>query len=123
MPWGVERTDEVKAWFGTLDREQQEALAAALLVLQERGPALGRPLVDTLTGSRIANLKEPRVSVAGRRLRVLFVFDPRRIAVLLVGGDKTGQWSAWYRVAIAQAEALYAAHLAALKRQAEEDKR
>ena len=96
MPWVVERTDLVAGWWRGLDAEAQEALAAALLILQERGPALGRPLVDTLTGSHLANLKELRVSAGGRRLRVLFAFDPRRVAVLLVGGDKTGQWRSWY---------------------------
>lgn len=61
-------------------------------------------------------MKESRVSVGGRRLRVLFAFDPRRVAVLLVGGDKTGQWRSWYAAAIPEAEALYAAHLADLER-------
>lgn len=116
MPWTVERTDLVAAWWRGLDAGQQEALTAALLLLQERGPALGRPLVDTLTGSSLPNLKELRVSAEGRRLRVLFAFDPRRVGVLLVGGDKTGAWRAWYRAAIPEAEALYAAHLADLRR-------
>ncbi|TAK20112.1 MAG: diaminopimelate decarboxylase [Chloroflexota bacterium] len=114
--WAVERTEIVAAWWRGLDAGQQEALTAALLLIQERGPALGRPLVDTLIGSRLPNLKELRVSAEGRRLRVLFAFDPRRVAVLLVGGDKTGAWRSWYQAAIPEAEALYAAHLADLKR-------
>ncbi len=70
---------------------------------------LGRPLVDTLTGSRLANLKELRPQQTS--IRVLFVFDPWRSAILLIAGDKTGQWHSWYERAIPQAEQLYATYL------------
>jgi hypothetical protein len=82
----------------------------------EYGPTLGRPLVDTLTGSKIANLKElrPRQTM----IRLLFVFDPWRSAILLTGGDKTGQWETWYERAIPHAEELYAFYL---KERAEEE--
>ncbi len=63
-------------------------------VLAEHGPTLGRPLVDTLTGLKLANLKELRPRQTN--VRVLFVFDPWRSAILLVAGDKTGQWHRWY---------------------------
>ena len=78
-------------------------------VLSEYGPTLGRPLVDTLKTSAIANLKElrPRQTT----IRVLFVFDPWRLAILLIAGDKAGQWRAWYERAIPQAEELYAVYL------------
>ncbi|MQY20660.1 hypothetical protein NRB20_37680 [Nocardia sp. RB20] len=78
---------------------------AAVDLLAEYGPTLGRPLVDTLVGSKLANLKElrPRQTM----IRVLFVFDPWRSAILLVGGDKTGEWKSWYRHAIPEAEMLY----------------
>jgi hypothetical protein len=85
----------------------------AILVLERNGPAEGRPLVDTVTASRIANMKELRPPSAGRsEVRILLVFDPWRSAVLLVAGDKSGQWSRWYRTAIPQAEQLYADYLA-----------
>jgi hypothetical protein len=80
----------------------------AILVLERDGPAEGRPLVDTVTASRIANMKELRPPSAGRsEVRILLVFDPWRSAVLLVAGDKSGRWSQWYRTAIPQAEQLY----------------
>lgn len=91
------------------DPQAAEKVEAAVDVLSEYGPTLGRPLVDTLTGSKIANLKElrPRQTT----IRVLLVFDPWRSAILLIAGDKAGQWKAWYDRAIPQAEELYAVYL------------
>ncbi|MEX0826171.1 MAG: type II toxin-antitoxin system RelE/ParE family toxin [Acidimicrobiia bacterium] len=83
--------------------------------MQEHGPNLGRPIVDRIEGSRIHNLKELRVKSDGE-LRILLVFDPWRTAVLLLGGDKTGQWKEWYPAAISQAEQLYADYLEGLSR-------
>jgi hypothetical protein len=71
------------------------------------GPGLGRPLVDTIAGSSIANLKELRTGT----IRVLFAFDPWRSSILLVAGDKAGRWNAWYRTAIPLAEERYTAYL------------
>src|SRR4051794_38127922 len=80
--------------------------------LGRSGPAEGRPLVDTITASRITNMKELRPPSGGRsEVRILFVFDPWRSAILLVVGDKSGQWSRWYREAIPEAEQLYATYL------------
>jgi hypothetical protein len=85
----------------------------AILVLERSGPAEGRPLVDSITASRVANMKELRPPSAGRtEIRILFVFDPWRSAVLLVAGDKSGQWDKWYRMAIPRAEQLYEDYLA-----------
>lgn len=76
------------------------------------GPTLGRPLVDRIKGSQLTNFKELRPGSTGRsELRVLFIFDPERRAVLLVAGNKAGNWSGWYRKAIPLAERLYALHL------------
>jgi len=76
--------------------------------LAEQGPGLGRPLVDTLRGSTIHNLKELRPRSGSRlSIRILFVFDPWSRAVLLVGGDKAGNWRGWYRSAIREAEQAY----------------
>ena len=82
-------------------------------MLAESGPGLGRPLVDTLQGSEIKNLKELRPR-SGRdvAVRVLFVFDPWSQAVLLVAGNKAGNWSRWYQTAIPLAEVAYEAWLA-----------
>ncbi len=119
--WEIYQTDEVAAWMTDLRRSDPEAaeqVEAAVDVLAEYGPTLGRPLVDTLTGSQLANLKElrPRQTM----IRVLFAFDPWRSAILLTGGDKTGQWKSWYEQAIPHAEELYRVYL---KERAEEDGR
>jgi len=84
----------------------------AILLLEQNGPAEGRPLVDTVTSSQIANMKELRPPSAGRsEIRILFVFDPWRSAILLIAGDKAGQWTRWYRMAIPEAEQMYATYL------------
>src|SRR5690349_16887038 len=110
MAWQVEATDEFAAWYEDLQPDQQDRVNAAVDELAERGPALGRPWVDTLAGSTLPNLKELRVHSDGH-LRILFVFDPRRTAILLLGGDKSGQWTDWYGWAIPQAERLYDVYL------------
>ena len=114
MAWEVEYTDQFGGWWEGLSVEQQEALDDRVMLLAEVGPGLGRPVVDTITGSRHANMKELRASQGGA-LRVLFAFDPRRQAILLLGGDKSGQWNEWYRRAIPQADELYDSHLEELR--------
>jgi hypothetical protein len=94
------------------DRTSHRLVNQAILVLEANGPAEGRPLVDSITASRLANMKELRPPSGGRsEIRVLFVFDPWRSAILLIAGDKAGQWNLWYRTAIPEAEALYANYL------------
>lgn len=118
--WEVEYTDQFEEWWRDLSEEQQEALDAGVQLLQEHGPALGRPLVDQISGSRHQNMKELRISEGGT-LRVLFAFDPRRTAILLLGGDKRGQWNRWYRTAIPRADDLFDEHLASLQEGEEPD--
>jgi hypothetical protein len=113
-PWEVEFTNEFEEWFDILTEDQQEAVTNRVDMLAESGPGLGRPYVDTIVGSRLANLKELRCAQQGA-LRILFVFDPRRTAILLLGGDKTGQWKVWYEIAIPLAEALYETYLKELR--------
>lgn len=84
-------------------------IAAAFDELERRGPALGRPFVDSVKGSRHHNMKELR-SVGGH-LRALFAFDPRRRAVVLLGGDKSGDWEGWYRRNVRVADTIYDRHL------------
>jgi hypothetical protein len=94
------------------DPVSHQLVNQAILVLEQHGPAEGRPLVDTITASRIANMKELRPPSAGRsEIRILLVFDPWRSAVLLVAGDKAGQWDKWYCTAIPRAEQLYENYL------------
>ena len=108
--------DEVTNWYFDLvdhDPETANLLAAAIDLLEAKGPALGRPLVDSIEGSSIHNMKELRPSSRGRsEIRILFVFDPARHAVLLVAGDKAGNWETWYRENLPLAERRYATWLA-----------
>ncbi|MEN8235770.1 MAG: type II toxin-antitoxin system RelE/ParE family toxin, partial [Actinomycetota bacterium] len=97
--WEVEYTDEFERWWMDLTAEQQEALEDRVMLLAEHGPRLRRPVVGSIESSRHPNMKELRVS-SGGVLRVLFAFDPRRHAILLLGGNKTGNWAEWYGWAV-----------------------
>lgn len=116
MSWEVEFTDEFGAWWNSLSLEEQKSVATHVEVLSERGPALGRPQADSVKGSRHPNMKELRIQHQGRPYRVLFAFDPRRTAVLLIGGDKTGD-SKWYETFVPMADRLYDEHLEALRKE------
>jgi hypothetical protein len=118
--WEIRVTNELLAWINALDDRSKAQVVDAVDRLAEAGPGLGRPLVDRLEGSQVHNLKELRPGSAGRsEIRILFVFDPWRSAILLVGGDKSGNWTGWYRTAIPHAEELYEQYLK--ERQAKED--
>lgn len=113
--WEVEYTDEFEEWWDSLFETEQERITAAIEVLGEVGPTLGRPLVDTVQHSRHANMKELRPPAS--TIRILFAFDPRRAAILLLGGDKTGQWNFWYATHVPIADALYDAHLTQVRKE------
>lgn len=110
MAWQIDTTDEFDLWFARLMEDQQDSVLAAIEKLEEYGPRLGRPFVDTLKGSRHKNMKELRPPKG--HLRVLFAFDLERTAILLVGGDKTNRWSEWYKEMIPIAEQLLDRRLA-----------
>jgi hypothetical protein len=110
MSWEIEASDEFIAWYKALTDDEMDRVAASVEVLERSGPDLGRPQVDTLKGSKIPNLKELRIQHEGRPIRVLFVFDPRRVCYLILGGDKTGD-SRWYERFIPLAERIYEQHL------------
>jgi hypothetical protein len=96
--WLVEFHPKCEAWADGLGQADAEALLAAVRVLRDVGPALGRALVDTVVASRHANMKELRPGSTGRtEIRVLFAFDAERTAILLVGGDKSADWAGWYK--------------------------
>ncbi len=113
--WDIEGTDQFAEWFGGLSAEEQEKVVAAVKELEQGGPSLGRPFVDTIKGSRHAHMKElrPRSS----HIRILFAFDPRRAGILLIGGDNTNRWKEWYEKAIPMADNLYDEYLAELRRE------
>lgn len=114
--WSVATTDVFDAWFIELDEDAQAEIIAKVELLKLFGPHLSRPHADTLHGSKHANLKELRADTAHRVMRVAFAFDPQRTAILLVAGDKSGVGSRqFYKQLIVKADALFDAHLGALK--------
>jgi hypothetical protein len=101
------RTAEFERWWSSLDADRRAEVNSAIRRVAGGGPTLGRPRVDVIHGSKIHKLKEARV---GRGMRLLFAFDSNQDLVMLVGGDKTGQWKRWYRSNISRAERLYVEH-------------
>ncbi|WP_239382046.1 MULTISPECIES: type II toxin-antitoxin system RelE/ParE family toxin [unclassified Frankia] len=112
--------EEVAEWFVDLtknDPQSADLVEDAIDRLATVGPTLGRPLVDRIKGSRHHNMKELRPGSAGTsEIRILFAFDPVRRAVLLVAGDKSGNWQRWYETAISAADERYDLHLAEIER-------
>ncbi|WP_243753853.1 type II toxin-antitoxin system RelE/ParE family toxin [Labedaea rhizosphaerae] len=115
-PWEIELHDSVNTWFLKLTEEDSETadlVEEAIEMLAETGPTLGRPLVDKIKGSTYHNMKELRpASAGGSEVRILFIFDPRRQAILLAAGDKAGDWKGWYKRNIPLADERYGEHLA-----------
>lgn len=105
--WDICVVDEVREWIETLDPQSFRRVVQAIDALAEGGPGLGRPLVDTIRHSVLANLKELRPGT----VRILFAFDPWRSTILLVAGDKAGEWNKWYETAIPLAEQRYEMYL------------
>jgi hypothetical protein len=120
VAWTIIVVEPARSWLHDLRRTDRPTLlliSQAIEALGEEGPALGRPLVDTIKGSKLANLKELRPgSSRGSEVRLLFVFDPGRHAVILVGGDKAGSWRRWYRQAVPLAELAYSEHLERIRK-------
>jgi hypothetical protein len=118
VKWAIEMGDEFEPEFDALPEDVQTEILALSLVLEQFGPQLGRPRVDTLNGSRHPNMKELRFSAAGGEWRVAFAFDPRRKAVLLVAGDKSGgSQKRFYRDLIRKADQRFDSHLSRLKKE------
>ena len=110
--WTIEISHQVENWLESEPEALRMRVDVVLSVLRSQGPALGRPLVDSISGSSISNLKELRVlSSSLSAIRILFCFTPNRRALLLVAGDKSGSWNSWYPNAITQAEEIYERYL------------
>lgn len=105
--WDIYSANEVLEWVRSLDPAARVRVSEAVDLLASTGPGLGRPLVDGVHRSVIANLKELRPG----NIRILFVFDPWRSCILLVAGDKSGRWNEWYEEAIPLAEQRYDRYL------------
>jgi hypothetical protein len=113
---GVEFTDEFEQWWVTLTEAEQIDLAATVTLLQSKGPQLPFPHSSGINNSKHSYMRELRTQHQGRPYRTLYAFDPRRSAILLLGGDKTGD-NDWYDKNIPIADRLYDDHLALLKRE------
>jgi hypothetical protein len=116
VTWEIEFADEFEAWWNGLTLAEQKSVAHIVGLLEIRGVNLARPFADTVYGSKFPNMKELRIQHEGRPYRVLFAFDPRRCAMLLIGGDKTGN-KRWYEEFIPKADAIYDQHLREIERE------
>jgi hypothetical protein len=115
MAWPYQTTVDLDAWVESLGQEERNEIAALLDALTRLGPGLGRPIADTLNGSRYPNMKELRGRTPSAVLRIAFAFDPERVAQVLCGGDKSGvSQKVFYKRLITKADSLYQLHLQAL---------
>lgn len=116
MSWDVEYSDEFGDWWEGLSEGEQESVAASVGLLEWKGPSLPFPHSSGIKGSKHSHMRELRVQHEGRPYRVLYSFDPRRSAILLIGGDKTGN-DRWYDEYVPRADTLYDEHIAELKQE------
>ena len=116
MRWEVEYTDEFGAWCDSLTEIEQESVRASVKLLEDYGPALRFPHSSGIETSRHGHMRELRAQHEGRPYRTLYAFDPRRAAILLIGGDKTGN-DRWYEQFVPIADGLYEQHLEQLKKE------
>ena len=124
MKWEVDLHDEFVSEYGELHKGVQDELLAHIGLLEQFGPQLGRPRVDTLNGSRHANMKELRFDAAEGVWRFAFAFDPKRRAIILCGGDKSGgSGKRFYRQLIDKADDRFDSHLAVIKKQKEKERK
>ena len=110
MAWDVEITDQFKKWWDTLTEGQQDAVTIKVELLVDFGPTLGDPHSSDIRSSRHRQMRELRAQHAGRPIRVFYAFDPRRSAILLIGGDKTGN-DRFYDEYVPIADTLYDEYL------------
>lgn len=120
VKWDIEYTDEFGEWWDCLAEGEQESVRATVKLLGDYGPTLPFPHSSGVKGSRHDHMRELRIQHAGRPFRVLYAFDPRRCAILLIGGDKTGN-DRWYEEHVPVADRLYDEHLETLKREDSEN--
>jgi hypothetical protein len=116
MTWEVEYTDEFEAWWDCLSQEEQESISATVSLLETFGTNLKFPHSSGINGSRHGHMRELRIQHQGRPFRTLYAFDPRRTAILLIAGDKTGS-DRWYDTHIPIADQLYDEHLEQLEKE------
>ncbi len=116
MAYEVEYTDEFEEWWNQLNEDEQATVDAYVKMLEQYGIGLGYPYSSNINQSRYGQMRELRAQHQGRPYRVLYAFDPRRTAILLVGGDKTGD-DRWYDKFVPVADNLYEEHLKSLEKE------
>ena len=116
MSWIVEYTDEYGEWWNLLAEAEQDDVEATVNLLVEQGPKLRFPFSSGIKDSKHSHMRELRIQHAGDPYRVLYAFDPRRSAILLIGGNKTGK-DRWYTEFVPKADRLYDEHLKELKQE------
>jgi hypothetical protein len=116
MAWDVEYTDQFGEWWDSLSEGEQDAMDVGVRLLEERGPTLGYPYSTDVRSSRHRHMRELRVQHRGEPYRILYAFDPRRTAILIIGGMKTGD-DRWYDKFVPLADRLYDEHLDELRRE------
>jgi len=115
MEWDVEYCEYFEDWWNELTESEQESIASIVGILEKQGPQIRYPYSSGVESSRHSHMRELRVQHEGRPYRVLYAFDPRRCAILLLGGDKTGK-DRWYEENVPIADTLYDEHLAELEK-------
>lgn len=113
MAWDIEGVDEFTDWYASLDDDEQDSVIRIVDLLIDQGPTLPFPYSSGVEASRHGHMRELRIQHRGRPYRVLYAFDPRRTAILLLGGDKTGR-DDWYEDSVPKADARYDAYIVQL---------
>jgi hypothetical protein len=116
MAWNAEYTDEFGGWWDGLEDAHQDRVAATVTLLASYGPSLPFPHSSGVHGSRHPHMRELRVRSCGVPIRIFYAFDPRRTAILLIGGDKTGK-DRFYETLVPVADDLYDIYLDELGRE------
>lgn len=116
MVWDVEYTDAFGEWWNSLNEAEQADVDAVVRLLEALGPNLPHPYSSGVVESKFSHMRELRVQHRGKPYRILYAFDPRRVAILLIGGNKTGK-KRWYKKHVPMADKLYEEHLKILKKE------
>jgi hypothetical protein len=119
MSWDVQASDEYLVWWETLALDIQESILTVAELLEQKGPTLPHPYSSGIHDSRHSHMRELRIQHKGSPFRVLYAFDPVRSAILLIGGDKTGDDKRWYKEYVPKADDIYDAHISMLRKKGE----
>ena len=113
VAWSVEYSDEFDTWWEDLTEDEHESIVAIIMLLEQKGPLLPFPYSSGISGSKHSRMRELRIQHRGEPYRILYAFDPRRVALLLIGGNKTGD-DRWYEKFVPLADRIYDEHLRSL---------